>query len=160
MVLIGYSQEQHHYLIDFDDWWGMLILHMLVPLNKHHVIHQGITTSQPHMLKRSAHENHSNFLRFLGHRPQPRVILILSIGLESNSQKTPCPNLKRFSRSIRDLNGVFCILLSRPFDKIKMILGQGQWPRVTGRPRVNQCAFLLEKSVDKPTAGQNTLYHL
>ncbi len=29
--------------------------------------------------KRSAHENHPNFLRSLGHRPQPRVILILSI---------------------------------------------------------------------------------
>ncbi len=75
--------------------------------------------------KRSAHENHPNFLRSLGHRPRPRVILILSIGLESN----------------------FCILLSRPFDKIDMTLGQGQWPRVTGRTGVNQCALLLEKSV-------------
>ncbi len=28
--------------------------------------------------KRSAHENHPNFLKSLGHRPQPRVILILS----------------------------------------------------------------------------------
>ncbi len=45
------------------------------------------------------------------------------------------------------LNGVFCILLSRPFDKIDMTIGQGQWPRVTGRTRVNQCALLLEKSV-------------
>ena len=26
--------------------------------------------------KRSAHENHANFLRSLGHRPRPRVILI------------------------------------------------------------------------------------
>ncbi len=67
--------------------------------------------------ERSAHENHPNFLRTLGHWPRPRVILILSIGLE------------------------------RPFDKIDMTLGQGQWPRLTGRTRVNQCALLLEKSV-------------
>ncbi len=33
---------------------------------------------------RSAHENHPNCLRSLGHRPRPWVILILSIGLESN----------------------------------------------------------------------------
>ncbi len=46
------------------------------------------------------------------------------------------------------LNGVFCILLSRPFDKINMTLGQGQWPRVTRRTGVNQCALLMEKSVD------------
>ncbi len=45
------------------------------------------------------------------------------------------------------MNGVFCILLSKPFDKIDMTLGQGQWPRVTGRTWVNQCALLLEKSV-------------
>ncbi len=70
--------------------------------------------------KRSAHENHSNFLRSLGHRPWPRVIF---------------------------LNGVFCTLLSMPFDKINMTLGQGQWPRVTGRTGRNQCALLLEKSV-------------
>ncbi len=60
--------------------------------------------------KRSAHENHPNFLRSLGHRPRPRVILILSIGLD-------------------------------------ITLGQGQWPRVTGRTGQNQCALLLEKSV-------------
>ncbi len=36
--------------------------------------------------KRSAHENHPNFLRSLGHRPRSWVILILSSGLESNSQ--------------------------------------------------------------------------
>ncbi len=29
-----------------------------------------------------------------------------------------------------------------------MTLGQGQWPRVTGRTGVNQCALLLEKSVN------------
>ena len=34
--------------------------------------------------KRSAHENHPNFLKSLGYRPQPRVILILSNSLESN----------------------------------------------------------------------------
>ncbi len=33
------------------------------------------------------------------------------------------------------------------FDKIDMTLGQGQWPRVTGRTGVNQCALLLERSV-------------
>ena len=38
--------------------------------------------------KRSAHENHPNFLRSLGHRPRPRVILILSIGLESQDHLT------------------------------------------------------------------------
>ena len=75
--------------------------------------------------KRSAHENHPNFLKSLGHRPQPRVILILSIGLESSSPKTPCQNLKRLElRENRGefFNGVFCILLSRPFDKINMTL--------------------------------------
>ncbi len=50
--------------------------------------------------KRSAHENHPNFVRSLGHRPQPRIILILSISLESNLQKTMCQNLKRFPRSL------------------------------------------------------------
>ncbi len=40
--------------------------------------------------KRSAHENHPNFLRSLGHWPWPWVILILSNGLESNLQKTLC----------------------------------------------------------------------
>ncbi len=33
------------------------------------------------------------------------------------------------------------------FDKIDMTLGEGQWPRVTGRTGWNQCALLLEKSV-------------
>ncbi len=41
-----------------------------------------------------AHENHPNFLRTLGHQPQLKVILILSTGLESNSQKTLCQNLR------------------------------------------------------------------
>ncbi len=49
-------------------------------------------THHTHFSKRSAHENQPNFLRSLGHRPRPRVILILSIRLESNSQKTPCQN--------------------------------------------------------------------
>ncbi len=95
--------------------------------------------------KRSAHENRPIFLRSLGHQPQPRVILILSIGLESNSQKTLCQNLKNCREF---LNRVFCILLSRPIDKIDMTLGHGQWPRVTRRTGVNQCAILLEKSVN------------
>ncbi len=38
--------------------------------------------------KRSAHESRPNFLRSLGHWPRPRVISLLSNGLESNSQKT------------------------------------------------------------------------
>ena len=49
---------------------------------------------------------HMNFLRSLGHHSRPWVIFILSVGLESN--------------------GVFYILLSRPFDKIDMTLGQDQ----------------------------------
>ncbi len=36
--------------------------------------------------KRSAHENHPYFLRSLGHRPRLRIILILSIGLETLGQ--------------------------------------------------------------------------
>ncbi len=63
--------------------------------------------------KGSAHENHPNFLRSLGHRPRPRVILILSVGLESNSQKTPCQNLKKNDiysihlRAAREPKGIF-----------------------------------------------------
>ncbi len=35
-----------------------------------------------------------------------------------------------------------------------MTLGQGQWPRVTGRTGQNQCALLLEKSVERlPSKG-------
>ena len=59
----------------------------------------------------------------------------------SNSQKTPCQNLRRFSRSLEmysDIlgvqenrkefsNGVFCILLPGPFDKLDMTRGRGQW---------------------------------
>ncbi len=52
-----------------------------------------------------AHENHPNFLKFLGHGPRPRVTLILSNGLESNK--------------------VFFILLPRPFDKLIMTRSQG-----------------------------------
>ncbi len=98
--------------------------------------------------KRSANENHPNFLRSLGHWPWPRVILILSNGLESNSQKTPWQNLKWFSRK-EFLNGVFCISLPRLFDKLGMSRSQSQWPGVTGRTGQNQCALLLEKSVSQ-----------
>ncbi len=70
-----------------------------------HYIRNGVISTL--FSKRSAHENHPNFLRSLGHRPRPRVILILSIGLESNSQKTPCQNLKRFSRSLEMFEGMY-----------------------------------------------------
>ena len=70
------------------------------------------------------HENHPNFLRSLGNGPRPRVILILSNGLESNSHIAP-----------------------KTICKLDMTRGQGQWPRVTGRTGQNQCAPLLEKSV-------------
>ncbi len=38
-----------------------------------------------------------------------------------------------------------------------MILGQGQWPRVTWRTGRNQCALLLEKSVLGPLKGGSML---
>ncbi len=38
-------------------------------------------------------------------------------------------------------------LLKRPFYKLDMTRGQGQWPRVTGTTEWNQCALPLEKSV-------------
>ncbi len=53
----------------------------------------------------------------LGHRPRPRVILILSNGLPTS------------------------------FDKLDMTRGWGQWLGVTGRTGWSQCALLLEKSV-------------
>ena len=60
----------------------------------------------------------------------PQVISILSNGLESNLQKTPCQNLKPFSCSLENRkdfsNRVFCIILPRPFDKLNMTRGQGQ----------------------------------
>ena len=44
--------------------------------------------------KRSAHENNPIFLRSLGWRTWPLVILLFLLdGLESKSQKTPCQNL-------------------------------------------------------------------
>ncbi len=88
-------------------WWNEKGLGCLLPKKSVKCGQGGYTLFS----ERSAHENHPNFLRTLGHWPRPRVILILSI------------------------------------DKIDMTLGQGQWPRVTGRTTVNQCALLLEKSV-------------
>ncbi len=44
-------------------------------------------------------------------------------------------------------NGLFCKLLSEPFDKMYMTRGQGQWPRVTGKNGSRKVAFLLKKSV-------------
>ena len=44
-------------------------------------------------------------------------------------------------------NGVFCKLLTEPFDKMYMTRGQGQLPRVTGKYGFRKVAFLLKKSV-------------
>ena len=44
-------------------------------------------------------------------------------------------------------HGVFCKFLSRPFDKIKMTRGRGQWPRDFRKLGWFSCALLLEKSV-------------
>ena len=56
-----------------------------------------------------AHENHPNFMRSLGHRPQTWVILIMSNGLEINSQKTPCQNgsLAVLKCTAREPQGIF-----------------------------------------------------
>ena len=50
-------------------------------------------------------------------------------------------NRKEFS------NGVFCMFLPRPFDKLDMTRGQGQGPWIARKTGWNQCALLLEKSV-------------
>ncbi len=50
-------------------------------------------------------------------------------------------------------NGVFCMFLPRPFDKLDMTPGQSQWPWVTRRTEWNQCALLLEKSVSMVMSG-------
>ncbi len=79
----GHSMDiKRRYLI----LWG-IFAHSFIALN-------GSPMQNTLFSQRSAHENWPNFLRSLGHWPQPRVILILSIGLESNSQKTPCQNLR------------------------------------------------------------------
>ncbi len=44
-------------------------------------------------------------------------------------------------------NGIFCILMPRPFGKINMTLCQGQCPRFTGKTRWNQCALLFWRRV-------------
>ena len=44
-------------------------------------------------------------------------------------------------------NGVFWKLLSKPFDKMYMTWGQGQWPRASGKNGFRKVAFLLKKSV-------------
>ncbi len=55
--------------------------------------------------------------------PESWAISSLSNGLGSNMQKTPFENCFKF------WHRVFCDLLSRPFDKIKMTRGWGRWPR-------------------------------
>ncbi len=70
----------------------------------------------------------------------------LSNGLGSNMQKT---SFKKFltvpmhSLMSEFWHGVFCKLLSKPFDKIKMTRGQGQWPRDLGKLGWFSCALLL-----------------
>ena len=44
-------------------------------------------------------------------------------------------------------HGVFCKLLSRPIDKIKMTWGRGRWPRDLRKSGWFSCALLSEKSV-------------
>ena len=75
--------------------------------------------------KRSAHWFTPVLPVTLGHWPWPRVMSILSNGLDSNMQK----------------------LLSRPIDKIKMTRGWGRWPRDLRKLGWFSCALLLEKSV-------------
>ena len=43
-------------------------------------------------------------------------------------------------------HGVFCELLSRPIDKIKMTRGQGRWPRDLRKLGSFSCALLSKKS--------------
>ncbi len=49
-------------------------------------------------------------------------------------------------------HGVFCELLSRPIDKIKMTRGRGRWPRDFRKLGWFSCALLFEKSVDSSLA--------
>ena len=59
----------------------------ILQLNSHQITLRQPERKSTIFSKRSAHENHPNFLKSLGHRPRPRprpwVILILSNGLES-----------------------------------------------------------------------------
>ena len=71
------------------------------------------------------------------------VMSILSNGLDSNMQKTPCKNSLWF----KFRHGLFWELISRPIDKIKMTRGRGRWPRDLRKLGCYSCALLLEKSV-------------
>ncbi len=105
---------------------------------------KGHLHSSPNVLH--MHENHPNFLRSLGHQPRPRVILILSkLMVLRVTRRRPCVKTKTvLQENCKEfLNGV-----PRPFDKLDMIWGWGQWPGVTGITGWNQCALLVEKSVD------------
>ena len=79
------------------------------------------------------------------HRCMPILRLPLNPVMSSlsngNMQKTPFENSLRFSCTPK--------LLSRPFDKIKMTQGQGQWPRDLRQFGWLSCAKHSEKSVDK-----------
>ena len=89
----------------------------------------------------------------LGHWPWPKVMSILSNGLYSNMQKTPFKNsipsnISRLQDNrFRFGHGVFCELLSRPIDKIKITRGRGQWPRDLRKSVWFSSALLSEKSV-------------
>ncbi len=50
-------------------------------------------------------------------------------------------------------HGVFCTLLSRPIDKIKMTQGRGRWSRDLRKLGWFSCALLLGKSVDHRISG-------
>ncbi len=77
--------------------------------------------------KRSAHWFYPVLPVTPGHWPWPQVISLLFFRIPKN--------------------GVFCILLLRPFDKLDMTWRLSQWPWVTGRTAWNQCALRLEKRV-------------
>ncbi len=91
-------------------------------------------------LKRSAHWFRPVLPMTLIYWP-PLVMLILSTGLRSNMQQT------LFEKSSWFWYGVFCELLSRPFNKIKMTRGWGQWHRDFRKLGLFSCARYLEKSV-------------
>ncbi len=94
-----------------------------------------------------AHENHTNFPRSLGHQPRPRVILILSNGFESNSQKTLCQDFKWFSYK-EFSNGVFCILLPVYQDHLTNLIWRGfrvSYPGSLGEPDEINVHFLWRR---------------
>ena len=81
-----------------------------------------------------AHENHPNFLKSLGQRPQSRVILILSNVLESNLQKTPCQKLN-WMKSMCTSSGEECNHCVSPFDYHKDFMKNHLSLRSTSTPQ-------------------------